>query len=230
MGNKATILCTGALNKPVVEHDGISIDVIPFIKTQSVSRENLDTRIKPLLRQKATVIFTSANAIDAVAACLGDMQPGWTVFCIGHNTRLAVENYFGAPSIAGVADDAEKLAEIISEKKQDDPVIFFCGDQRRRELPDILDMAGITVKEIVVYTTIGSPVKVEENYDGILFFSPSAVQSFFSMNKVPASTVLFCIGSTTAKAIQGISINPVIISEKPDKEALLKQAIEYFNK
>lgn len=67
------------------------------------------------------------------------------------------------------------------------------------------------------------------NYSGILFFSPSAVQSFFATNKVTASTVFFAIGATTADQITAFSTNAVITADKMGKQNLIEQAVEYFS-
>jgi uroporphyrinogen-III synthase len=69
---------------------------------------------------------------------------------------------------------------------------------------------------------------VERVYDGIAFFSPSAVESFFSINTVPEATRLFAIGETTAASISAYCSNPVVISDSPEKEALVRRMIDYF--
>jgi len=109
-------------------------------------------------------------------------------------------------------------------------LIFFCGDQRRDELPDQLRQAGIGIREIVVYRTRQTPHPLEKAYAGIAFFSPSAVHSFFSLNKVPPATVLFAIGRTTAAAIRQYSTNPTICSVSPEKDALIRLAMDHFRK
>ena len=83
------------------------------------------------------------------------------------------------------------LAEKIIPEINDREVIFFCGNLRRNDLPDALRQKGITVREITVYQTSLTPVTIEKEYDAVLFFSPSAAESFFSKNSLPAKTVLF---------------------------------------
>ena len=80
-----------------------------------------------------------------------------------------------------------------------------------------------------MYQTIATPHKIDKEYFGILFFSPSAVQSFFSKNKVCEKTILFAIGNTTANEIKKYSTNKIIISDEPGKENLVTKMIEYFN-
>lgn len=177
----------------------------------------------------AAVVFTSMNAVEAVADELQEQQPDWRIYSIGNTTQKLAKKYFGEHSIAGTANSAAELAELIVEEGYDEEVIFFCGDQRRDELPDILRNNDIEVNEIVVYETVAVPHKVEKQYHGILFFSPSAVESFFSNNKVKESTVLFAIGNTTAKAIKKFSNNKIIISNEPGKDSLFQKMMEYFS-
>jgi uroporphyrinogen-III synthase len=80
-----------------------------------------------------------------------------------------------------------------------------------------------------VYSTTQTPIELTAKYDGILFFSPSAVDSFFSINHVDEITYLFAIGLTTAKTIQQYNKNNIIISPTPSKENIVKQIITHFN-
>jgi uroporphyrinogen-III synthase len=107
-------------------------------------------------------------------------------------------------------------------------VIFFCGDQRRDEMPDQLKINSIKVTEIVVYKTTLTPQKIEKKYEGILFFSPSAVKSFFQINEVPDQTVLFAIGNTTADELKSFSKNKIVTSDVPTRETLIDKVISYF--
>ncbi|MGC4037760.1 MAG: uroporphyrinogen-III synthase [Chitinophagaceae bacterium] len=152
------------------------------------------------------------------------------MYCVGNKTSELAAKYFGEENIYATADNAEELAEQIIEEDIADEVIFFCGDQRRDELPDALRDNNIEVNEIQVYQTIEVPQKVETNYDGILFYSPSGVNSFFSINKPGKKTILFAIGNTTSNAIKKYSDNKVIISKSPDKEQMIREVVNYFDR
>ncbi|MEO8174199.1 MAG: uroporphyrinogen-III synthase, partial [Sediminibacterium sp.] len=154
--------------------------------------------------------------------------PSWTIYCMGYKTKQLVTEYFGDQSIADTADNAADLADKIIENEEPEEVIFFCGNQRRDDLPAKLRAHHISVNEITVYETIALNHTVEKVYDGILFFSPSAVESFFSKNTIPENTVLFAIGNTTAKTIHRYCTNRIMISEQPGKDELIEQAIAYF--
>lgn len=206
----------------------VYIDTISFIETEPILNIEVQQEIELALLESATVVFTSMNAVEAVATYMIDEQPDWAIYCMGNATMQLVKKYFGDNTIAGTASDAAALADTIVEDGHAHEVIFFCGDQRRNELPDRLLANEIEVNEIEVYRTIPVDHKISKRYNGILFFSPSAVESFFSKNKVNEQTIFFAIGNTTAAAIKKHSANPVIISDEPGKENLVEKAINYF--
>ncbi|MEO5681866.1 MAG: uroporphyrinogen-III synthase [Chitinophagaceae bacterium] len=207
---------------------GIDINVDVFIETEAIQSIEVQQEIEQALLQSATVVFTSMNAVEAVAAYANEELPDWNIYCIGNTTRQLVINYFGDHSIAGTGDNAIELAELIAEEAFTDEVIFFCGDQRRDELPENLRNNGIEVTEIMVYHTIATAHPIKRQYNGILFFSPSAVDSFFFKNKTDKQTMLFAIGNTTAAAIKKHTAASVIVSDTPGKENVVAKAINYF--
>lgn len=227
---KISILSTRALEDKFIHEAKVKdvlIDVVPFIKSESISSTELKKKIQEALAVPTTIVFTSSNAVEAIVSEIGDQKITWKIFCIGHSTKQSVSKSFGEGSIAGVADNAKELGETIV-KANVTRAIFFCGDQRRDELPGQLKKNNIEVEEIVVYKTILTPQKIEKKYDGILFFSPSAVKSFFQINRLNDETILFAIGNTTADEIKNISKNKIVISDVPEKKSLLDIAISYF--
>lgn len=229
--NYIHILCTRPLPETLVEtaaQAGIQIDISPFIETESILTAVVRQEIDQVSLQSVPVVFTSMNAVDAVIVFLDGRQPEWEIYSIGTATGKLVKEYFGEARMAGTANDAASLAGVIAKAADIDEVVFFCGDQRREELPGILKEHEIAVNEIVVYQTVALPHKIEKNYQGILFFSPSAVQSFFEKNKSLPDSILFAIGNTTATEIKKFAASKVIISDEPGKENLVYKMIEYF--
>ncbi|MBP6686756.1 MAG: uroporphyrinogen-III synthase [Lacibacter sp.] len=230
--NNIHILSTRPLGKPLVAEAlaaGFAVDELSFIETEPIQDIATQQEIEQAYLQSATVVFTSMNAVDAVVAWQDGQQPDWVIYCMGNTTKQKLKENFGDHSVVGTAKNAAELAELIAEESDAEEVIFFCGEQRRDELPTILRKKGIDVQEILVYETIHTPHKISKNYHGILFYSPSAVHSFFSTNKVTEQTILFAIGTTTAKAIQHYCNNTIITGNEPGKENLVRQAMEYFS-
>lgn len=230
MQAKTHILSTRPLDEAIVADAAavdIVIDTLSFIETTPILTEEVAQQVQLHAQHDATVVFTSMNAVEAVINLLNDERPFWDIYCIGDTTGNLVSEYFGSSAVAGTANNALALAAVMLLDGIKEAV-FFCGDQRRDELPETLRTNNVTLHEVVAYQTINTPQVIEKNYDGILFFSPSAVESFFTANNIAGNTILFAIGNTTGDTIKKFSNNRVITAVIPGKEALAKQAIEHF--
>lgn len=247
------LLSTGALPERTGGQlaDGLVLDILPFITIEPVTDALLWSRVKELAGHRTAVIFTSVHAAEAVGERVRSGVRGedaenrlsreaggnqahrklfWKIYCIGMATRQRVADYFGETAIEGTADSAAALAEVIAREEKARELVFFCGDLRRDELPAVLQQKGFAVEELVVYRTVAIPHKTGRGYDGIAFFSPSAVESYFSVNTVDAGALLFAIGRTTAAAISSRCDNTVVVGERPDKGALIRKMIDHFSK
>jgi uroporphyrinogen-III synthase len=231
MQNKINILSTRPLSNELIEKvaaKNIYIECLSFIETEMFVDEKLQEKINDFSDHSLSIVFTSMNAVEAVAKYLNDTKPNWKIYCIGNTTRKLAEENFGENVIAGTADSASALADVIISEKNISSIVFFCGDQRRDELPEKLLSHQIEVKEIVVYKTLASSHQISKDYDGIIFYSPSAVNSFFSVNKINDQAILFAIGNTTATEIKKFTTNKIITANKPSKQLLAEQAIKHF--
>lgn len=231
MQSYKTILSTKhiAANLLSVYDNDVHIDCIPFIQTIAYSKDALQTKFQLVKEKKITAIFTSVNAVLTIHdSTVSDAL--YHIYCIEGNTQKSICPVGGNLIIKGTASNAASLADIIINDKPEYPVYFFCGDKRLNTLPNKLKQAGINCIEIPVYETKYTPQLIEKEYDGILFFSPSAVQSFFSVNRLPAHTVVFAIGETTAMTVKEYSSNHLVISKEANAELLLNEAVRIVEK
>jgi uroporphyrinogen-III synthase len=227
-----SILSTRPLTHDVMMHaqeQNISIDVESFIETYNTIDKEVGSKILRLASKEIVVVFTSMNAAEAVIDCLKaiNAEPEWTIYTLGGVTNTIISSYFTDSEIFSSASNASEIAKTIITNEEEE-VVFFCGNQRREELPALLKSEEIGIEEVVVYETIETPIKINKDYNGILFFSPSAVKSFFSTNKINATTVLFAIGKTTAEALKQFSTNKVLVGTQPNKDQLAQQAMQYL--
>lgn len=224
------ILSTKVLDDAIIHEaasQNITVDCIPFIEIKPVADDHLQNAIKSISKINTHVVFTSANAVKAVAAQVSD-TPSWKVLCISGATKNTVEKFFPKVQIVGTASYGEDLAKIIQQQNIDE-LIFFCGNKRLNTIPDVLAKAGIVLEQMIVYKTILTPKKVNKRYDGILFFSPSAVESFFEMNRINEGCVSFSVGETTATALKKHT-DKIIISRETSERSMCETLIDYFSR
>ncbi len=190
----------------LVEYNAIKIEFIDF---------------DPGKKYIKNAIVTSKNAALAI---IGKELIIENCFCVGEKTAAFLkENKY---NIAEIADYGTALAAIITKKYSDENFSFFCGDRRQEELPSILKENSIDVEEIQVYKTTLNLKKFHQEFDGILFFSPSGAKSFFSKNKIKNSTA-FCIGTTTASEAKKFTEN-IVIATKPSIENVIVKVVKKY--
>jgi uroporphyrinogen-III synthase len=230
------ILSTKKLEPSLIERAeklGIAILEQEFISVKPIwSEEKLREVRMWAMAGKGYVAFTSAHAVTAVDNSLCDadvlIATEWKIFCLSGKTKEALDKALALKKdIAGEAQNAAGLAQKIIEQGVRE-LVFFCGNKRRNELPELLKASGVLVHEVMVYETYGIASLVNPDMDGILFFSPSAVESFFSINRLPATVVCFAIGKTTADSIAAHTGNKVVISGSPGQEGVLAAVEDYI--
>ena len=220
MNKQISILSTKILlsdQKEALLNAGFSVSEANFIKI-----ENSDFDLKGI---NDNLIFTSQNAAQSVLLhpkC--SVLKTKNVFCVGVKTKaLLEENGFNVDVYVDYASD---LAEIITLIYSNESFTFFSGNLRKETLPKALKAAKVNFNEIQVYETTLAPQKIKTAVDGILFFSPSAVESYLKDNKIK-NEICFCIGNTTAEALEKTTKN-IIVAHQPSVEDVIEDVIEEF--
>lgn len=213
-----TVLSTKKLTEPqrslllqagigLVEYNAIAIEEVDFKADEKI--EN--------------AIITSQNAVKALIDNKVQIE---NCFCVGEKTKEQLEA--NSYQVEAMANYGKELAEIIVQEYADKKFTFFCGNLRRDELPELLTKNKVDFTEIEVYKTILKPKKFERSFDGVLFFSPSAVESFVKENSLK-NTKAFCIGTTTAVEAEKYT-NELIIATKPTIENVIVQVVKKLKK
>jgi uroporphyrinogen-III synthase len=173
------------------------------------------------------LIFTSQNAVVSVLKNENHLiLKDKICFCVGTKTKqLLLQNGF---KVENSFDYADELVDYILEHHSDKKFTFFSGNLRRDTIPMAFQKKEIVFEEIEVYTTILTPHKMNSTVDGVLFFSPSAVQSYLKENPI-SNEVCFCIGATTAAEVEKIT-KKIVIANQPTVENVIIQIINYFKK
>jgi len=218
------ILSTKRLSKALKKEfsdAGIELVEKNFIQTKSVSFET------PQLNNY--LIFTSKQAVKSVLKSGLQTILLKPCLCVGSKTKSFLEKK--SFTVIESADYAEDLIQVIDLKYKENSFTFFCGNIRKNTIPYYFQQNKIAYNEIVVYETKLKPHQLKEPFDGILFFSPSGVNSFLENNTLENKTC-FCIGTTTAKALEN---NPevsghknIVIAAQPTVENVITEVIKFY--
>lgn len=191
-----------------------------------------------VLQRARAIAFTSQNAVDALMGRtnqddeieldrLISLLKKKPVYSVGESTADTLDEY---GIMARFPEDyyGTTLAKMMQNDGVHTEVVHFCGDVRRPEFKSAMDEAGIRVHEIEVYQKTSQPVSKADIEAGftelkaVAFYSPSAVEAFFSQEMNTFFTgVYFAIGQTTASALMDKGIQPVV-PRVPTSELLIR--------
>mgnify|MGYP000005834432 CR=1 FL=1 len=169
-------------------------------------------------------IITSKTALEILTASQLSQLKKAAVFCVGEQTKATLETL--GFNVTYCATNGATLAKKIVSDYQQHSFTFIGSSSRNEVLPNTLKHAHIVFNEVHCYQTQAIEKKFTATFDGIAFFSPSAVHSFFKYNTA-AKSHLFCIGNTTAAAAKKYS-NTITIASTPSFEATLAQIVQHY--
>ncbi|MCM4155079.1 uroporphyrinogen-III synthase [Gramella sp. AN32] len=167
-------------------------------------------------------IFSSKNAVKAVENKPLEIE---NCFCVGTKTSALLKSK--GYKILEVAENASDLGKLIADAYSEENFTFFCGNIRRVELPELLKKNKVKFEEIQVYKTILNYQKIDGGFNGILFFSPSGVESFRELNNW--KTTAFCIGKTTAAETEKYNFKTVV-SNSASVESVIAKTVKTLKK
>ena len=194
-------------------HNVIASESSDFIKVRS-------NRIAPKVVKDGieNVIITSKNGVEALLDNFTKEELNFkNIFCVGRRTKKMIQQKIGP--VNHTEKNAERLAEYLSKEMKGNSVTYFCSDLRLDTLSKILTENKIEVNEVEAYKTMYSPELVSESIDGVMFYSPSAVNSYLQKNTT--DKVAFCIGASTAKEAQKY-FEKVEVAQIPTVESVIE--------
>jgi uroporphyrinogen-III synthase len=176
------------------------------------------------------VVLTSITGVKAFLEITRQRQLdtyNYQVYCISRGTKeyalaFGLNIKSSAPNAAALADEILKDVEVKE-------VTHVSSNLRRDELSDKLIKAGVAVQDVIAYRTEFTPVTIDSSYDAIIFFSPSAVDSFLSINPLQ-QVPCFCLGKTTSDYAKQEGYQQTFIPVAPSEDILLKTIVNHYSK
>jgi uroporphyrinogen-III synthase len=201
----------------IFEENGFDIKDMQFIDFQYLTPNILFNN------KNKYAIFTSQNGVIGFEKIYKG-ESDLNIFCLEGPTAYMAEKW---GKIQGTAANSVALAEQILESDIE-AVAYFKGNLSRPDLAGILRGQGVKVSEYDVYKTILTPFEVASQFDAYLFFSPSAVDSFFKKNIINTDIPCFCIGHTTATTLQRYNHQAIYTPTTPSVSGVVDCVLIYF--
>mgnify|MGYP001202903086 FL=1 len=232
IGNALENLGAAVLSMPLIETFQIPISQ----KSQSVILEN---------NTYQWLVFTSRNGVESLFGQLGSLENievlPFKTAVFGRRTAAALHDKGFNPDLVVQSNtSADLLNELLPKLQTNEKVLLVLGDLASNLLKDGLQQK-VSVDRLDVYRTeVVQSVETkmlnrisENNYDLILFTSPSGFKSFMhhTIDKIDLQNLkIACLGPTTEEAILNEGLVPLIVAKPSGKIGLLKGMENYFAK
>jgi uroporphyrinogen-III synthase len=168
---------------------------------------------KWLVKYKTKIDFESCSSI----LCLSEKQ---MEIC-----KTISENIFVASK-----QNALSMAQLISEKNHGEQMVYLSGNLSLDTFELEMKSLGIVIQKIEVYRNKPVLKKLSNTFGVYLFFSPSGAENFVkSGNRIPRTSNIAAIGTTTANACERLFNREILISKKQEELAAVQFAAGLLN-
>lgn len=217
---------------------GVELVFRPFIKVEGISaKEFRQQRINIL--DFTAVVFTSRHAVDNFFKLAKELRvtipEEMKYFCVTETVALYIQKYVQYRKRKVFFGTIGKIVDLVPTmvKHKTEKFLIPLSDVHDNSVAELLDSKKLEHAECVMYRTVSNDFTEEEinnfDYDMLIFFSPSGVQSLvknfpdFTQGDIAIGT----FGPTTAKAVTDSNLR--LDLQAPSKEyPSMTGALEHF--
>lgn len=220
--------------RELIRTSGFDVIEKPLIKIIPEPADTVWNQVRNISMPDAMVV-TSKNGSKALIQVLnysGDFSKTIPIYALGKKTALPLEEnnipYINCDATTG-GETARFIAEHIDKKNA--VIWHFCGNRSRKETKEELKNAGFTYVPLISYTTQNRETENLDslNVSAIVFYSPSAVQSYCEqVNKINMDVPVFTLGPTTLTEAIEAGFTKVYEADEPSIFGLINQLKDYF--
>jgi len=194
----------------VVDYDALQIEIQPF----------------SIPKKPNYWVFSSQNAVRSFLANPTASAHQKPILCVGEKTKSLLEE--NGQKVIKIAQNMLELVDFIQKTMKNEHFLHICGNRKLADFAAGMQKAGISYAEVTAYHThLVSRVQTPEP-QGLLFYSPSGVESYLQTNSIGASWC-FCIGETTATAVRPLT-ERLTVSPKANADLLVAAAATHFRR
>jgi uroporphyrinogen-III synthase len=194
----------------VIDYDALQIEIQPF----------------SIPKKPNYWVFSSQNAVRSFLANPTASAHQNPILCVGEKTKSLLEE--NGQKVIKTTPNMLELVDFIQKSMKNEHFLHICGNRKLADFAAGMQKSGISYAEVTAYHThLVSRVQTPEP-QGLLFYSPSGVESYLQTNSIGASWC-FCIGETTATAVRPLTEH-LTVSPKPDADLLVAAAATHFRR
>ena len=215
----------------------IKIDFRQFIQVRGLSSKEFRKQRINILDYSA-VIFTSRNAIDHFFRLCEELRirmPEMTkYFCVSEAIAVYLQKYIQYRKrkvFYGSGKESELLD--LFKKHIGEKFLFPCTPNHKDVFTEFLKNNNANFTEAIIYETVSadlSDMNGKINYDMIVLFTPTGVQSLFQNfpNFEQGELRIGCMGSSTLKAMKEHKLRIDVKAPTPETPSIIMALSNYI--
>ncbi|HLK80973.1 MAG TPA: uroporphyrinogen-III synthase [Xanthobacteraceae bacterium] len=186
----------------------------------------------------AAVLFTSANAVQAVAVHSRFRELATLpVYTVGRRTKAAAIAA-GFASVASADGDVNALIRLVASKRptaSSRPLLYCAGKDRAGDLAGALQVLGLSVETAVVYRAVmvdNLPIEVRAAFvsgaiDAVLHYSARTAAAFATasaragIGDLSTQARHLCLSAQVAAPLEAAGAKAIEVASEPNEQALL---------
>jgi uroporphyrinogen-III synthase len=227
----------------LLEGYGASCERVPLLCFEAID-DDVNRSQLTNLSSFDWLFFTSVNTVrffHQYITTLG-IQVKNKIAAVGEKTARSLAHYGYAVDFQPSTYSGKAMVEEFLNENSTKRIALICGENARREIPELLKEAGVSFEKIVIYRTIKNEQsksllnKAVSQVDAVFFTSPSTVDAFQQFLKphlfeqAKNSLLTIAIGETTAEALRERSFCDILYPETFTVENMVEVYIDYIRK
>jgi uroporphyrinogen-III synthase len=218
----------------------LRVDFHPFIRVEGLkAAEFRKQKVDPTAY--TAVVFTSRHAIDHYFRVCEEMKikvsQDCKYFCITEAVALYLQKfilYRKRKVFFGADGTVKRLLEVLAKHKDKEKFLVPCSDISNDDIPQWLKANKCQYSTAILYRTVYNDIRDvldKNNYDMIVFFSPSGVRSLFE--NIPQfsqnGTSIAAFGPTTSKAVEDAGLRLDLKAPQPNAPSMVAALEQYLS-
>jgi uroporphyrinogen-III synthase len=191
---------------------GWSYEVVETLRITQVEVTELPVRSEAW-------VASSRNSFAAIKKFIREHPSN--IYCAGDWMKNEIEKLGVKGSVKSFENMKSLAAEIAKQNFHN--VIYFCGEEHRKELEEGLKNTKTKITKLITHKSEMTFPVINKNFDAIFVFSPRSAESLLTSNQFSSQTTFACIGSTTADYLRSRGITNTFIPSHPDSTILLDE-------
>lgn len=221
----------------VAKKYGVEMVFRPFIKVEPMSAKDFRQQKIAILDHTA-IVFTSRHAIDHFFALCKELRVNipddMKYFCVSETVAHYIVKYVQYRKRKIFISPTGKMADLLPFMLKHKTEKYFVPQSsvHTDDIKNMLDEAGLTHSEAVMYYTVSNDFGPDEPFDyGMLvFFSPEGINSLLKNfpNFEQGDIAIACLGDKTIKAAeeQGLRVDMRPTAELRSVPAMIEDYIK----